>query len=69
MASITHRGERYEGKTPGSIARRVWGRNAIVRPTNDPNCRWDGAYQGMITRTDRHGTHILANNVVIREES
>ena len=67
-ASITHNGTRYEGKTAQSIARRVWGRTAEVRISPDPNNRWPGTMQAVICRTDRHGTHVLAQVVVRSEE-
>ena len=51
------RGRNYRGRNPGTIARRLFGRSAQARPSADPNNRG----QGMITRTNRHGTHVLAD--------
>jgi hypothetical protein len=53
------RGNTYAGRSADTIARRLFGRSAEARPHGDPNNRG----QGYITRTDRHGTHVLADYV------
>lgn len=65
---IVHNGQRHDGQTWDSIARRVWGRDAEVRLSADPSNRVPGAAQAMVTRTDRHGTHVLASVVLHSEE-
>lgn len=55
-----HDQARYTGHTAGSIVRRVWGRAAKLNFSPDQNNR----NAGMVVRTDRYGTHVLANVVV-----
>jgi hypothetical protein len=68
MASLTDRkdGTKHTGKTPESIARRVWGKSAEVRRSADPNEHYDGCCLGLVTKTNKYGTHVLAR-VVIRD--
>jgi hypothetical protein len=49
-------GEEYRGRSPESIARRVWGRDTTVHYSSDPECPW----QAEVVYTDRYGTHIAA---------
>jgi len=70
MAIINHNGEIYTGRTIESIARRIWGRTASVEISPDPNNRSETPNrdivfaQAMITRTDKYGTHVLAEVTV-----
>lgn len=54
-----YRNRNFTGKTPDTIARRLFGRAAYAQPSPDPNNRG----QGQILRDDRHGTHVLADYV------
>lgn len=51
------RGGTFGGHTADTIARRLFGRSACAIPSPDPANRG----QGMIVRTDRYGTHVLAD--------
>ena len=46
----------FRGATPDTIVRRVYGRKAAFVPRTDRN----SPHAGMVTRTDEHGTHVLA---------
>ena len=37
-----HRGQTYRGRDAASIARRIYGRRAIIFPSRDPNAPHDG---------------------------
>lgn len=65
MSKIMYNGTAYTGRTADSIARRVWGRTASVLLSPDPNSRvGEDGRQAQIIRTDKYGTHVLAQVVV-----
>jgi hypothetical protein len=52
-----HTGEDYRGRSPESIARRVWARRTTVVYSPDPNSDW----LATVVRKDQRGyTHVLA---------
>lgn len=64
-AKIVHNGTVHTGSRVDTVARRVWGRKVEVRLSADPNNRvGDDGHQAQITRTDKFGTHVLAQVVV-----
>jgi hypothetical protein len=70
-ASITVGDETYTGQRLDTIARREWGSTVEVTVSADTNNVWtekDGtgswfAGRVMITKTGRHGTHVLAEGI------
>lgn len=67
MASITDRSdsETYEGRTPESIVRRIWGRGAELYGRDRVGTESvTDVYTAQVTRRDRHGTHVVAHVVV-----
>lgn len=60
-------GEQHTGRTPESVARRVWGRHAELRLSADPSDAGDGAILGRVVRRDPQqvGVYFVLAEVVV----
>lgn len=64
MTYIDHKGHRYAGRSIDTIARRVWGRTAYVKVSPDPSSIYKDRRKAQILRTNKFGTHVLAEVLV-----
>jgi len=65
MASIVHKGIEYKGRTPESIARRIWGRSVTVEYSGDSAPLGENVREAEITRRNRYGSSDVLARVAV----